>query len=344
MSYRRVYHGVITGSATERVSYPASQNGGSTTVRVNYSEPFVVNIDVDTDPVDSGIAACKYQLTELEGSIHISSKNQVLEKAESTRRVVKAALDGFGSLIFSEIDQQLVEIAARIHAATALLLEENKEAEKREAQSTKDFQRIKERYASLFHTLNKDLDRRIRALDEAAFKLVRSDFRERISEPMMAIPASTAVYASETAPAIERTGTSFTKRHVLDLLAGIRRYLGSHAKTRTEMSSMLSSEAATEAADICLPALMVESDDLNNLKLDILTCKDIASPAMDIERLRKFFLDRSWVEPPASLSELVHRRFMELLGESFDLSDPVKKRTADLTVKLMRQNSWLSAV
>jgi hypothetical protein len=61
MSYTRRYHEVVT--KTVSVSYPASQNGGSTSVTV--SVPVDVNIHVDTLPFDSSINSCNNTVNTL---------------------------------------------------------------------------------------------------------------------------------------------------------------------------------------------------------------------------------------------------------------------------------------
>lgn len=342
MSYRRTYQGTISGSVSGSFSYPKSDSGGSRNVTLNYQESVTVNIDVETDPVDQGIAVCRNQLDVLEATIRSGAASQISEKVASTARISSAVTHGFNTLVFSEIDQKLLLLSSRIQSATSLLLAEMQEAGKREIQFTSDFQRIKERYASLFNTLNAELDQRIRMLDAPVFNLVRNDFRERISARLTAQPASTALYTAELAPAASLISGSLAKSRIISLMESIRTYLVTLIRTQGEMAGILVPDASGQQVDIAIPAMLVDKAGPVFSGSEIVTSPDARCPVLDKERVRIAMDKLAWEPPSEGQTEIVNRHFMEFVERDFELADPVQRRKADLTVRLMNENPWLT--
>ncbi len=342
MSYRKTYHGTISGTVSGSFSYPKSESGGSRNVTLNYQETVTVNIDVDTSPVDQGIAVCRQQLDGLERSIRSGAAGQVAEKIASTARIVGAVTTGFNGLVFSEVNQKLVALSGRVQAASSLLVGEMQEAAKREIQFTADFQRIKERYASLFNTLDAELDRRIRMLDEPVFGLVRNDFRARISAQLAGQPAKTALYATELDPAAGLMSAGLHKSRIIGLIDAIRHYLVSLARTRGEMARILRAQGIEASVDVTVPAMFVEKAGPDSSVIEVVSSPDPRCPALDAERIKRKMVTLPWALPAAGQAEIVKRHFMEFVDRSFETADPAQRRKADLTVRLMNENTWLT--
>ena len=109
------------------------------------------------------------------------------------------------------------------------------------------------------------------------------------------------------------------------------------------MASVLLSERVEDAVEISLPFALIEKSGSTSNVTEVIGCPGDQVPALDFKRLTAAMKSLSWSPAAGAQAEQVTSHFMELVERSFDLSDPVQKRQAELAVSLMRDNPWLTA-
>lgn len=181
MSYTRSFEGSVTASGSRTVSYhyPASQNGGSGSVTVNFHEtvPIRINIHVDTDPFDQSIAYANSHVDGLTGAIVAMNGAQCVSIQESGEKISNSITQGFYRLIGSEITTQISENKSLLQSKIALVMELSKDIAKKHARMSEDINRLKRHYSQVFQAIDEDCEKRVLALDRSAFILskVRDD-------------------------------------------------------------------------------------------------------------------------------------------------------------------------
>lgn len=256
MSYQQSYRTTISGVANGSVSVSVGDKSVSRSVSIPWEEEIITFIDVDTAPVDSAVSACRGNIDRLDSSIVVGAQLQAAHKDAGAETVVKSATRGFNRLVFSEMDQQLKEIASALASRSALLIAEKGAADNKERQFAADFERIKSRYATLFDGLNQELDRRIRDLDGAIFQLVRNDFQENIQTglnigPSGALMGMTEELAVESALTVGRA-----KRLVQDLIARAVSFIAGQQSLRKAFCEILLPKTVEVAVPLSLPVVI----------------------------------------------------------------------------------------
>jgi len=172
MSYTRKYHEsiVVRGTESKTVSYPKSENGGSMTVSVNYSQtvPIDINIHVDTNSFDNSVSGANGQINLLTGAVVTTEAVHIAAKIRKSKEISQTVVNGFFGLIRSEINQQVTEIKPRVEALFIELGQYQQACIEKKQQLQNDFERISERYSTIFEGLDKELKTRIFNLNRSA--------------------------------------------------------------------------------------------------------------------------------------------------------------------------------
>jgi len=176
MSYTRRYSETV--SKTVSVSYPSSQEGGSTSVTVDI--PVDVNIHVDTSPFDRSVENCGENVNILTAAVVATESAEIASREFNSRKVANTILGGFFSYIRSEISQQVAELSQNIDADFMHLKELAKSCLAKKKQMEGDYNRISSRYVKIFGDLNNELTNRIYELDKPAFVFKKETDHQKI--------------------------------------------------------------------------------------------------------------------------------------------------------------------
>lgn len=272
--FNRTY--TVTGTAHGTMSYPASQNGGSKSVSVNYSVdvPITVDCHVDTSPFEHSVTRCNTQIDILTGTVVATQTAEVQAKKASSKKVGKHLIEGFFGYIRSEITQQISELSAKVKAHIGHLVEMAKTCRSKQEVMQRDFAQIKSRYGNTFSELDKELRNRVLELDKPAFQFVK--------EAMWEInrPAKDMLLNTVTVGNLEMTGlesvlcSSGMKQKTLALLYDGRRFLQQNRKLKTSIETMLVDEECSHT--IYVPVLYTQSSDNNQGKVSRLFCPPLS--------------------------------------------------------------------
>lgn len=239
MSYSRQYTKKIavpySGYATETFSYPASQSGGSKTVSVYYEgtayEDVQVDIKVDTDPFDAGVANCNKHVDVLTGSVVATQAAQVESIKQKAKQIGDSVVNGFFNTVRFEISTQIVELQKRVEALLLDMNEKQKKLLALKAQMEKDYHRVSEQYSKIFGELNQELDNRVHALDQPVFSSANEMYLAEDRFMQMDMLNVIALSGKENALLDAQIGTALTKRHAQHALNEANTFLAKKQAT-----------------------------------------------------------------------------------------------------------------
>lgn len=244
MSYSREYNEtiIVTGSKAIEVSYPASQNGGSKWVTIDFREdvPVNVNIHVDTENFEKSIKSCNTDVDLLTGSVAATNAAQVTAIKKNSQKVASTVVSGFFGYIRSEISQQVSELAKSIEAQLMHLKELSQSCLSKKKQMEVDYQRISSRYHKIFDDLNHELSNRIHELDKSTFSFRKEIDNHKSRQSDRDLVSIVSISSRECGSVQNQITTSFTKKRAFDTLIQAKAFLLSQKKLdHTIKKSML---------------------------------------------------------------------------------------------------------
>ncbi len=257
MSYRRSYSERIAVhySGSKTVSYPASQNGGSTTVYYSGTEyeTVNVNIDVDTNPFDRSVASCNSSVNLLTGAVVATEAAQLVSIDKNAKKVAGTIVKGFFDYIRSDISQQVMELSQRIDAQLLHLRELAKNCVGKQKQMETDYNRISSRYLKIFDDLNNELENRIFQLDKPAFVFKNNIDTHSNRTSDNDLVSTVAVAGREGGELQAKISASVTKKRALNAINQARLFLWKQKKLQSTVNRSMLNEnySATRFLPVC---------------------------------------------------------------------------------------------
>lgn len=253
MSYRRTYTGYVRGSTT--VSYPPSQNGGSTTV--HYEEPVYVTIDVDTTAFDLSVADCNSSVNGLTGAVVATEAAQVESKRQASKKIATSIVKGFFDYVGADLSQKIKELSSKCESLFFALMGHKENCLAKNKQMQDDYNRISKRYSKIFDDLDKETISRIEVLDKPTFQFADTaqSLIDRNSDTEL-LGIST-ISANETLKLETVLSCSHVKQQASNLLSKANEYLQGTYRLTNAVRDMLYDSQSGE--DILLPVMFVES-------------------------------------------------------------------------------------
>lgn len=269
MSYTRSYQERIAVhySGTVSVSYPASEHGGTKTAHYSGTtyENVNVNIHVDTNPFDRSVAGCNANVSALTGAVIATEAAQIKSIHDNSQKVANTIVSGFFDYIRSDISQQIMELAQKIDAHLLHLRELAQTCIGKQKQMEVDYNRISGRYLKIFDDLNRELENRIFALDEPAFKFKRNADKHgnRISESDCIGIAT--VFNKEGGGLQARISASQIKRRAFGTINKANFFLSKQKEVLTTINNSMLKEnvANTRFTPICFVESSLEKNQLS---------------------------------------------------------------------------------
>ncbi|MFZ4546362.1 MAG: hypothetical protein ACOYN4_02950 [Bacteroidales bacterium] len=266
MSYTRKYSDSITvsGSKSVSVSYPASQNGGTTTATVHYTEvvPVDVNIHVDTNPFDNSVQHCDNNVNMLTAAVVATESAEIISKELNSKKVANTIIGGFFSYIRSEISQQIAELTQNIEAQTMHLTELMHACTAKTKQMEGDFNRISSRYVKIFDDLNHELSNRIIEMDKPTFVFKKETDNQKIRTSDNDLINTIAIFGKEGGDLQAKIGSSIAKKRAFDTLIQAKSFLWQQKTlSSTIQQSMLNQNMESS---LYSPVCFIETQDMGN--------------------------------------------------------------------------------
>ena len=165
-----------------------------------------VNVKVNTTPFDNSVDRCGNHVGTLTGSIIGFKTANIASKVNNEKQIVNSVTSGFSSLIEQNLTLQNAGIEAEMHALAGELMQQCKELDYKHEVMNKDFNRIKSRYTSLFETITKEMNNRIKQLIKPCFDFVsqvRQEQNRRIETSLLSVATTTGKESDSARIAIQ---------------------------------------------------------------------------------------------------------------------------------------------
>jgi hypothetical protein len=346
MSYTRSYRETLTvsGSKTVSVSYPASQNGGSTSTTVYYTEevPVNVNINVDTEPFDDSVSSCNSNVNILTGAVVATEAAQIASIHHNSRKIANTIIGGFFSYIRSELSQQIAELSKNVEAHLMHLKELSNAVVEKKKQMEKDFLRISSRYIKIFEDLNNELSNRVHELDKPTFVFKQETDNNKIRVTDNDLVNTIGVFGKESGELQSKISASIAKKRAVDTLNQAKLFLWQQKKlNNTIQRSMLNKATSGEKF---IPICMVESiQEKNQTNISIYT-PDFVSPLKNdlaMKELVKHFSKstNSWNQITQEDIKKLKIYFSDEVNRMYPSADQHTERVKDMIQKILDLNT-----
>ncbi len=258
MSYTRNYRETV--SKTVSISYPKSENGGSTSVIVDI--PVEVNIHVDTKPFDKSVQNCGTNVNILTAAVAATESAEIVSKEKNSRKVAETIVGGFFSYIRSEISQQVAELSQNIDAHLMHLKELMQSCIAKKKQMEGDYIRISGRYAKIFDDLNHELSNRIFELDKPTFVFKKETDNQKSRTVENDLVNTVSIYGLEGSDLESMISVSIAKKRALDTLDKVKMFLWQQKKLNTTIQQSMLNENTTSS--FFTPICFIETNNVSN--------------------------------------------------------------------------------
>ncbi len=193
------------------------------TYEVSRTKYIEVNVKVNTTPFDNSVNRCGDHVGTLTGSIIGFKTANVASKVNNEKKIANSVTSGFSSLIEQNLALQNAGIEAEMHALAGELMQQCKELEYKHEVMNKDFNRIKSRYTSLFETITKEMNNRIKQLIKPCFDFVsqvRQEQNRRIETYLLSVATTTGKESDSARIAIQASKMKSNAENLISTAGG----------------------------------------------------------------------------------------------------------------------------
>ena len=250
----------------------SGENQHVETYEVTRTKYIDVNINVDTRPFDNSVNRCGDHIGTLTGSIVGFKTANVASKIENEKQIVNRVTSGFSNLIEQNLTLQNAGIEAEMHALAGELMQQCKALEDKHEVMNKDFNRIKSRYTSLFDTITKELNNRLKQLIKPCFDFVsqvRLEQNRRIETSLLSVATTTGKESDAARIAIQ---TSKMKSNAEKLISIASNYIVGNKSLNTARNAFFINGDGSDRVYYAPVILCVSSDESSSSKLQLYSC------------------------------------------------------------------------
>ena len=348
MSYSERYRASVHYSGSASYSYPASQSGGSGTVRYSGNVPVDVAITVNTEPFDGSVARFNTSINALGGSVVAMKAAQCAAIQQTAREVSASLINGFFAQIKTELSQQIQALDSAIKASFGLIQELGKAIVDKKNVMEGDYNRISSRYIKIFAELDNECYKRIYALDKRSFMLSEKVQNRLLSESPSDTAAMNLLGIAETASSKTFVLVSSLNRKALEVIKTMHDYITQESRIDSLINSFLLNEKPDAAVPLYVPVIWSESDipeeGAANRECFIPAYIDQQKNQIIAEKVNTFCSGTSrsgWKPVKETEKESLNREFKALAESSFANANEEKDQRIYKTMMTLWQNSEL---
>jgi hypothetical protein len=264
MSYSQKFRRTISVpySGTVRVSYPASEHGG--TVTEHYSgtayEDVEVDILVDTNPFDRSIDGCNGSVTGLTASVAAMNAAQCAAISANADKVATTIINGFFQTVKTDLSTQIAELKQKLDARLILLQQQKKTLLELQNKMGEDYARTSARYTKIFSELNDELSNRIHEIDKHVFRFV-GEVEEQNNRMLKTDMIQSAVTMSKETSILQAQLSAATmKKHALQAMSQAQNFLVNKALSERTIKQSVIEGTGSDAYYVPVCYMRTESE------------------------------------------------------------------------------------
>lgn len=264
MGYSRTYNKTIHVSGSVTTSYPASKVGGVKTVHYSENVPVTINMYIDTDSFDASIVDQKARVESLTAAVAAMNTAQVLTINENSKLIADHMVDGFYNTINSELTLQQTEKKSDIQAKFGLMKSIADQIANTHLRMEDDLAKLKKHYSKIFSGLDEDLEKRIYELDKNAFNL-STNVKDGIVSGAYSYNIPVVINEiNNTSSASLLISNARLNNKTSDIIDKMLSNVEANKDYMKSLSAVMDSESLKEATVEFVPAIVVNTSDLND--------------------------------------------------------------------------------
>jgi hypothetical protein len=346
MSYTRNYREQIAVpySGTVKYTYPASKDGGSSSV--NYSgmayEDVDVNINVDTNAFDNSVEHCNTNVNLLTGAVVATESAQIASIDKNSKKVAATIIKGFFGYIRSEISQQIAKLTQGIDSQLMHLKELSKAVVDKNRQMEGDFMRISSRYIKIFDDLNNELENRIFLLDKPTFLFKKELDNQDLRSTKNDLVNTVTVFGKEGIELQSKICVSIAKKRALDTLNKSKVFLWQQKKLNNTIQRSMLNESVDSSQYIPVCFIETQADNFQIMKeLFVSSFISTMQESKAKNDLIEHFLgsSNSWSEVSTDYSNKLKLHFNSELNKLYNKGNEHSVRVKDMIQKISNLSS-----
>ncbi len=345
MSYTRSYSRTVSGSETISISYPASENGGSTSRTVTISIPIDIYIEVNTVPFDISVDSCKNHIDVVTGAVVAANSAQVVAINQSAKKISDSVVNGFFGLIRSELSQQISEYRPRVEVLTIELQKLQEACLDKRRQMGQDYEHITKRYTGIFNDLDDQLRHRVKSLNSQVFD-TKTSIAAQLNRPVLDFEVNiTTVFNAECSNARAMFFASGLKSRALSLIKQAKNFLLSEKKLYKGLKLILHEEAAEGAGNYLLPVVYMEAEEKTGSNLTTVIY-DKSAPGFNIKgienKMEASFKNNAvhWQDLSKGDRDKIETHLYNQINSPVGAAGQHEKRVVEMMMNLWNNNNF----
>ncbi len=269
MSYTERHKIPIKYQGSVKVTYEASEHGGT------FYQPYegvvdaIVDVYVDTAPFDNSVANCTSSVRHLNGAVVAMNAAQVASIHKSADEVSSHVVNGFFNMIGSELSQNMAAMFAKFKAVFGLLTTKSAALEKQQIVMQDDYARISDRYNKIFQNLDEELEKRIVALDKNVFEISKRVQGEQLHSETSKKVTQFLLGVNEDEILQQQLLIANAKSRVCETMKKLSDNVLQETAYAKKMGSVVSEKACGRGEQNFIPVIFTESSNLNS---DVMDC------------------------------------------------------------------------
>ena len=283
---------------------------------------------VDTEPMAQEIDSVSNHIEGTTAAVVTMQSAVIAASNANTKKVCKNVNRGFFSLVRSQISQKIANKQSRVEALLMKLAQQKRMLLGIKANMEREYGRIAARYIKIFTVLNKDLEQRIRKVDQPVFELVNKHMLTS-SNRMNSLTAWVSTSQNEGITQSQQIIVSKMKKNAQTALQQSQDFLTNLGEQKVLMGKLLISGNAKVEKNLKTPVLISETiDDSSGIpRVEISVPKDLSgASASQINTTIRSTDDLPWKkETISSITADEFNNLLESSDVSFRVKDLIKK-------------------
>ena len=296
----------------------------------------LIPCSVDTTPMATEISRVTHQVQNTKAAVVTMQTAVIAAEKRSADKVCSNVNLGFFTLMRSQISQKIANKQSRVEALLMQLGYQKRRLLNIKSNMEREYQRIAARYIKIFTTINKELEQRIRQVDQPVFELVNKHMATS-SNRMNAMAAWISTTQAEAIVECQRILMSNMKHNARVALEESRSFLAQIGRQRVLAGQvLLTGRGDCNGRATAIPVAICEtvSDKEGHARTEIVMSERLSGQQADlIGNAIRSSDSLQWKD--ATQNNLVTEEFMHLLDKS---DDPV--RVKRIIGKLYSENGY----
>ncbi len=288
---------------------------------------------VDTNPMASEMHSVANHVNGTTAAVVTMQSAVIMAENKSAEKVCSNVNRGFFTLVRSQISQKIANKQSRVEALLIHLGQQKRRLIGIKSNVEREYGRIAERYLRIFTSINKELEVRIRQLDQPVFELVNHQLATS-SNRMNALSGIVSTSQAEGLSKSQQILISEMKHNAQMALEQSYEFLKQIGEQRILTEKVLISRIDDNGEKIChIPVLICET--INDAQQTVSTQVDVPEELSSEGASKVYNAIRSNTELPwakGEVSPMVGDEFQRLL-ENSQHSDRVKKLIRQMYAK-----------